>query len=66
MYNDILNTSSKNRSYYNDTYLTQVKTMRARTNNVVILLSYSFGKQFYSGKSQNNIETGAEKSFKTM
>jgi len=66
MYNDILNTSSKNRSYYNDTYLSQVKTMRARTNNVVILLSYSFGKQFYSGKSQNNIETGAEKSFKTM
>jgi iron complex outermembrane receptor protein len=66
IYNDILNTSSKNRSYYDDTYLSQIKTMHARTSNVVIFLSYSFGKQFYSGKKQNSVETATEKSFKTM
>ncbi len=61
---DIFETQSRSRTYIHDLNFKQYRFANSGTRDISIQLSYSFGKTFYSGKSQTNLQSSEEKTFK--
>ncbi len=65
-YNDILNNLSNYTFFYNDTNTAQIRKNNGQTSNVLLNISYLFGKQIFSTKSKTGIVKDGDKSFQKL